>query len=56
MGRLAGFRYRDIINILKTFGFEFIDKPRAAMKFGTILKPKDLQQFQTIPEICLKGH
>jgi predicted RNA binding protein YcfA (HicA-like mRNA interferase family) len=37
MGRLAGFRYREIIKILKKFGFHFIDRRQVAMKSGLTL-------------------
>ncbi|SPF38045.1 hypothetical protein SBA4_2120027 [Candidatus Sulfopaludibacter sp. SbA4] len=34
MGRLAGFRYREIVRKLKVFGFQF-DREAAGMKSGT---------------------
>ncbi|OWY20351.1 type II toxin-antitoxin system HicA family toxin [Sphingobacteriales bacterium UPWRP_1] len=46
MGRLAGFRYRDIINILKTFGFEFY---RQAAGSHEIWYNPETQRFTTIP-------
>jgi hypothetical protein len=52
MGRLAGFRYREIVKRLKTFGFKF-DR-QAAMKFGLILKRDVIQLFLIIRATCPK--
>ncbi len=46
MGKLAGFRYRDIITILKTFGFEFY---RQAAGSHEIWNNPETQRFTTIP-------
>lgn len=46
MGRLSGFRYRDIIRILKKFGFEF---HRQAAGSHEIWFNAETQRFTTIP-------
>jgi predicted RNA binding protein YcfA (HicA-like mRNA interferase family) len=46
MGRLAGFRYREIIRILKLFGFEF--QRQAAGSHEIWFNPKG-KRFTTIP-------
>lgn len=46
MGRLSGFRYRDIIKILKKLGFEF--HRQAAGSHEIWLNP-DTNRFTTIP-------
>ena len=46
MGKLAGFKYREIIKILKTFGFEFY---RQAAGSHEIWYNKDTKRFTTIP-------
>lgn len=46
MGRLSGFRYRDIIKILKKFGFEFY---RQAAGSHEIWFSKETERFTTIP-------
>jgi len=46
MGRLSGFRYRDIVRILKTFGFEF--HRQAAGSHEIWWNPKT-QRYTTIP-------
>ena len=46
MGRLAGFRYREIIRILKLFGFEF--QRQAAGSHEIWFNPKS-KRFTTIP-------
>jgi hypothetical protein len=46
MGRLSGFRYRQIIRILKIFGFEF--HRQAAGSHEIWLNPKS-NKFTTIP-------
>src|SRR5258708_21688677 len=46
MGRLSGFRYRDIIKILKTFGFEFHRKAAASHE---IWHNPITKKFTTIP-------
>ena len=38
MGRLSGFRYRDIVRILKTFGFEFHRQAAGSHEIWWILK------------------
>jgi hypothetical protein len=37
MGKLAGFRYREIVKRLKLFGFEFYRQGAGRMKSGAIL-------------------
>jgi predicted RNA binding protein YcfA (HicA-like mRNA interferase family) len=46
MGRLSGFRYRDIIRILKLFGFEF---HRQAAGSHEIWFNSSTKKFTTIP-------
>jgi predicted RNA binding protein YcfA (HicA-like mRNA interferase family) len=46
MGRLSGFRYREIIKILKQFGFEFY---RQAAGSHEIWYNAQSNQFTTIP-------
>ncbi len=46
MGRLAGFRYREIIKILKKFGFEFY---RQAAGSHEIWFNPETKRFTTIP-------
>jgi len=48
MGRLAGFKYREIVNLLKNSALNFTDKQQEVMKFGIILKQIDLPPFQII--------
>ena len=44
MGQLSGFRYRDIVQRLKLFGFSF--KLREVTKSGTINQQAITQRFQ----------
>jgi len=46
MGRLSGFRYREIIKILKKFGFEFY---RQAAGSHEIWFNPETKRFTTIP-------
>ena len=46
MGRLSGFRYREIVKILKLFGFEFY---RQAAGSHEIWKNQHSNKFTTIP-------
>ncbi|NOH02928.1 MAG: type II toxin-antitoxin system HicA family toxin [Chloroflexi bacterium] len=46
MGRLAGFRYREIVRILRAFGFEFY---RHAAGSHEIWKNEKTGRFTTIP-------
>ncbi len=46
MGRLSGFRYREIIRILKRFGFEFY---RQAAGSHEIWFNAETKKFTTIP-------
>lgn len=46
MGRLSGFRYREIIRILKKFGFEFY---RQAAGSHEIWFNAETKRFTTIP-------
>ena len=46
MGRLSGFRYRDIIKILKRFGFEFY---RQAAGSHEIWYHPATKRFTTVP-------
>ncbi len=46
MGRLSGFRYREIIKILKKFGFEFY---RQAAGSHEIWFNAETKRFTTIP-------
>jgi predicted RNA binding protein YcfA (HicA-like mRNA interferase family) len=46
MGRLSGFRYRDIIRILKKFGFEFY---RQAAGSHEIWFNVETNKFTTVP-------
>ena len=46
MGRLSGFRYRDIIKILKRFGFEFY---RQAAGSHEIWHNPETKRYTTIP-------
>lgn len=46
MGRLAGFRYREIIHNLKRFGFEFY---RQAVGSHEIWFNSETKKFTTIP-------
>lgn len=46
MGRLSGFRYRDIVKILKVSGLSFIDKRLAVTKYGGI---RSQIAYTTIP-------
>ena len=55
MGRLAGFRYREITKRLKKFGFQFGRRLLVAMRFGTILKRTFTQQYRTTEAHYPKG-
>ncbi|WKZ37959.1 MAG: type II toxin-antitoxin system HicA family toxin [Anaerolineales bacterium] len=46
MGRLAGFRYREIVRKLRTFGFEFY---RHAAGSHEIWKNEKTGRFTTVP-------
>lgn len=46
MGRLGGFRYREIVRILKLFGFEFY---RQAAGSHEIWRNPETKRFTTIP-------
>jgi len=46
MGRLAGFKYRDVVNKLKKFGFEFY---RQAAGSHEIWYNKSTKLYTTIP-------
>ena len=46
MGRLAGFKYRDIVKILKRFGFEFL---RQAAGSHEIWHNSTTNRYTTIP-------
>jgi predicted RNA binding protein YcfA (HicA-like mRNA interferase family) len=46
MGRLAGFKYRDIVKILKKFGFEFL---RQAAGSHEIWFNSKTNRYTTIP-------
>jgi predicted RNA binding protein YcfA (HicA-like mRNA interferase family) len=46
MGRLSGFRYREIVKILKKFGFEFF---RQAAGSHEIWHNPQTKRFTTIP-------
>nr|MBK9650178.1 type II toxin-antitoxin system HicA family toxin [Bacteroidota bacterium] len=46
MGRLSGFRYRDIVRILKKFGFDFY---RQAAGSHEIWYNMETKKFTTIP-------
>ena len=46
MGRLSGFKYRDIIKILKLFGFEFY---RQAAGSHEIWRNPTTKRYTTIP-------
>jgi predicted RNA binding protein YcfA (HicA-like mRNA interferase family) len=46
MSRLSGFRYREIVRILKTFGFEFY---RQAAGSHEIWWNAETQRYTTIP-------
>ena len=46
MGRLAGFKYRDIVKILKKFGFEFL---RQAAGSHEIWFNSSTNRYTTIP-------
>ncbi len=46
MGRLSGYRYRDIIKILKRFGFEFF---RQAAGIHEIWHNPTTKRFTTVP-------
>lgn len=46
MGRLSGFRYREIVSILKRFGFEFY---RQAAGSHEIWRNPATSRFTTIP-------
>jgi len=46
MGRLSGYRYRDIIKVLKRFGFEFF---RQAAGSHEIWHNPTTKRFTTIP-------
>lgn len=54
MGRLSGFRYRQITKKLKAFGFEFFRNLTEAMKSGIIQQQANLLPSQITPAICLK--
>lgn len=54
MGRLAGFRYRQIVKKLKAFGFEFFVTLLEVMKSGIILRGDDLRPAQITLATCLK--
>lgn len=46
MGRLAGFRYREVAQRLRVFGFRFDLPARAAMKCGVIHKQAGKSRFR----------
>jgi hypothetical protein len=52
MGRLAGFRYREIARKLKACGSSSIGKPLAAMKSGSAKAGIDTRQSLTTPATC----
>jgi|GEM_PF-2104878 len=52
MGRLAGFRYREIVKRLKRVGFEFDRRQREVTRFGTILLRDVIQRYRIIQGKC----
>jgi len=56
MGRLSGFRYREIAKRLKEFGFAFERQAApVVMKSGTMSSPTDTPRYPTIPATCRKA-
>jgi hypothetical protein len=49
MGRLAGFRYRQVVARLKNHGFVFDVRPLAATRSGSMLRQIDTPPFPIIP-------
>jgi hypothetical protein len=45
MGRLSGFKYRQIIKKLKVFDFEFFRHAAGVMRSGTTPRLEDLQLY-----------
>lgn len=56
MGRLGGFKYREIIKRLKYFGFEFYRQAAGSHEIWYNSKSKNSQQSLTTLEICQKVH
>ncbi len=54
MGRLSGFRYREIIKLLKKFGFEFHRQAAGSHEIWFNPETKDLRPFRITPAICPK--
>lgn len=55
MGSLSGFRYRELVRILKKLDSSFIVKRPAATRFGSILKHLDIRPYQIIPATFRKA-
>ena len=56
MGRLGGFRYREIAKRLKAAGFEFHRQAAGSHKFGSTLQRVATRRFPTTAAICPRAH
>lgn len=56
MGRLAGFRYREIVKRLKQLGFEFDRQAAGSHEIWFNPEHIAIQRFPIIPGICQKAH
>jgi hypothetical protein len=56
MGRLAGFRYREVVRRLRSFGFQFDRPGPAAMKCGVIRKPEKRSLSRITQAIWQREH
>jgi predicted RNA binding protein YcfA (HicA-like mRNA interferase family) len=56
MGRLAGFRYREIVKRLKKFGFEFDRQAAGSHEIWYNPTTNFTAPYQTILVICRKEH
>ncbi len=55
MGRLAGFRYRDVIRRLQRFGFEFRSQAAGSHEIWFQPATGKFTTIQTIQAMCLKA-
>jgi hypothetical protein len=51
MGRLSGFKYRDVVQKLRSFGFLFDRQVPAVTKSGGTRNPGEKSHFRIIPAI-----
>jgi predicted RNA binding protein YcfA (HicA-like mRNA interferase family) len=56
MGQLDGFRYREIVQRLKQFGFQFDRQAAGSHEIWYNPIQTAIQPYPIILEICRKGH